>query len=90
MAKIKKINFAEHSLYGMKSISLSTKQQSDNHYTLIIGQNGTGKSELLKNIVNFTNKEITRHTQHIVELYQESFSIEYHNDAPLKRYWHQH
>ncbi|HDT3136896.1 TPA: ATP-binding protein [Enterobacter asburiae] len=53
MAYIKSIKFKDHYIFNNSeiNINLSKTNNSNNHLTVIIGENGTGKSELLKEIV---------------------------------------
>ncbi|MFV8808827.1 hypothetical protein ACNSPD_01900, partial [Yersinia enterocolitica] len=53
MAFISNIRFRNHPIFKEVSINFSNDDEvnNSNHYNLIIGENGTGKSELLKEIV---------------------------------------
>ncbi|EKN3715192.1 TPA: hypothetical protein ACJIYU_000599 [Yersinia enterocolitica] len=53
MAFISNIRFRKHPIFKEVSINFSNDDEvnNSNHYNLIIGENGTGKSELLKEIV---------------------------------------
>jgi len=58
MPIIKKIHIHNHPILGSKEIILSTNSDSINYKSVIIGANGTGKSHLLKVLVDIINNEI--------------------------------
>lgn len=55
MPHIHNINFSEHDIFRNAEININLTQtrSEENHFSLIIGENGTGKSELLKEIVEY-------------------------------------
>lgn len=58
MVQIEKIKIDNHPIFENKVIDFKTFDDSKNTYVLIIGQNGCGKSELLKIIVESANSQI--------------------------------
>ena len=72
----------ENKLIETERISLSNKESisSDNYFTLIIGNNGTGKSRILSEVARFFTRE-TR-SQRQADLFRESY-FEY-NKLPSK------
>ncbi|MFP7011373.1 AAA family ATPase [Klebsiella variicola] len=55
MSYIKKVFFSEHVIFNTSEAILKAKRKTSesNYITLIIGENGTGKSEFLKEIVEY-------------------------------------
>jgi len=55
MSYIKKVAFSKHSIFNNSEVELKIKNKNskDNYITLVIGENGTGKSEFLKEIVEY-------------------------------------
>lgn len=55
MSYIKKVFFSEHVIFNTSEVILKAKKKTSesNYITLIIGENGTGKSEFLKEIVEY-------------------------------------
>lgn len=55
MPHIQNIIFSEHEIFRNAEININLTQtrSAENHFSLIIGENGTGKSELLKEIVEY-------------------------------------
>ncbi|MGF1807519.1 hypothetical protein L4C31_19950, partial [Aliivibrio sifiae] len=58
MVQIEKIKINSHPIFENKIIDFKVFDDVKNTYTLIIGQNGCGKSELLRIITDSTNSQI--------------------------------
>lgn len=59
MGKISSISYSGHSIFNDSHINITTEKtfSTENYITLLIGENGSGKSELLKSIVQYYRKE---------------------------------
>ncbi|MCW0322561.1 ATP-binding protein [Pantoea dispersa] len=59
MGKIASISYAGHSIFNESQIDITNEKtfSSENYITLLIGENGSGKSELLKSIVQFYRRD---------------------------------
>ncbi|SLJ94245.1 ABC transporter [Enterobacter sp. NFR05] len=59
MGKIASISYASHNVFNDSHFTITDAKtfSKDNFITLLIGENGSGKSELLKSIVQFYRKD---------------------------------
>ncbi|MDW2645370.1 AAA family ATPase [Citrobacter sp. HN-141] len=59
MGKIASISYASHNVFNDSHVTITDAKtfSKDNFITLLIGENGSGKSELLKSIVQFYRKD---------------------------------
>ncbi|MGM7746867.1 AAA family ATPase [Yersinia enterocolitica] len=82
MSIINNIRMINHPLFGDTSVDLSSKSKGNsNYFSLIIGDNGTGKSELLKSIIEGLKFNETYRDQ-LPGLFEGSGIAEYHfNDG---------
>ncbi|WCH29181.1 AAA family ATPase [Aeromonas salmonicida] len=60
MAQIEKIEIRNHPVFKQKEIKFKSFNTSENIFTVIIGQNGCGKSELLRVITDSINSQIIK------------------------------
>lgn len=59
MGKIASISYSKHNIFNDSEILITTEKtfSTDNYITLLIGENGSGKSELLKSVVQYYRRE---------------------------------
>lgn len=59
MGKIASISYSKHNIFNESEIFITAEKtfSTENYITLLIGENGSGKSELLKSVVQYYRKE---------------------------------
>ncbi|MEZ9257442.1 hypothetical protein AB4125_07540 [Vibrio splendidus] len=83
MAYLDNIKIDNHDIFGSVNVEL-TRRSNDidgNYFSLIIGENGTGKSELLKTISNAINYRINNHIYKTNLTNPESVTINFRDEV---------
>ncbi|MCM0151719.1 AAA family ATPase [Photobacterium galatheae] len=79
MAYIDNVKFDNHHIFGTSEINLCsiTDDDKNNYYSVVIGENGTGKSELLKSLSEHINYRIRDNIYNSKSKYNDNTDVNF-------------